>query len=142
MTHTQHTGRDRAVSPIIGIILMVAITVILAAVVGTFVLDFGDSVQKNVQAGATITHEPDNELVRITWASNQNANHLDVNVSATNSSGASLGTYDERLDTVGDVATIDCVSEFGQSGAQVHVTVTGHQGDSSTVILSKTVDEC
>ena len=32
---------DRAVSPVIGVILMVAITVILAAVIGTFVLDLG-----------------------------------------------------------------------------------------------------
>jgi flagellin-like protein len=33
---------DRAVSPVIGVILMVAITVILAAVIGTFVLTIGD----------------------------------------------------------------------------------------------------
>jgi flagellin-like protein len=38
------TEDDRAVSPVIGIILMVAITVILAAVIGTFVLGLGDSV--------------------------------------------------------------------------------------------------
>lgn len=37
-------GDDRAVSPVIGVILMVAITVILAAVIGTFVLDLGKSV--------------------------------------------------------------------------------------------------
>ena len=36
-------GDDRAVSPVIGVILMVAITVILAAVIGTFVLGLGDS---------------------------------------------------------------------------------------------------
>jgi flagellin-like protein len=34
-----------AVSPVIGVILMVAITVILAAVIGTFVLGLGDQVQ-------------------------------------------------------------------------------------------------
>ncbi|EMA70422.1 type IV pilin [Halorubrum kocurii] len=34
---------ERAVSPVIGVILMVAITVILAAVIGTFVLGLGDS---------------------------------------------------------------------------------------------------
>ncbi|PSQ55957.1 type IV pilin [Halobacteriales archaeon SW_8_68_21] len=34
---------DRGVSPVIGVILMVAITVILAAVIGTFVLGLGDS---------------------------------------------------------------------------------------------------
>jgi flagellin-like protein len=38
---------DDAVSPVIGVILMVAITVILAAVIGTFVLGLGGSVQQN-----------------------------------------------------------------------------------------------
>ena len=38
---------DRAVSPVIGVILMVAITVILAAVIGTFVLGLGDSLGDN-----------------------------------------------------------------------------------------------
>jgi flagellin-like protein len=36
------TGEYRAVSPVIGVILMVAITVILAAVIGAFVLEIGD----------------------------------------------------------------------------------------------------
>jgi len=35
---------ERAVSPVIGVILMVSITVILAAVIGVFVLEFGSSV--------------------------------------------------------------------------------------------------
>jgi len=35
---------DRGVSPVIGVILMVAITVILAAVIGAFVLNLGNSV--------------------------------------------------------------------------------------------------
>ena len=38
---------DRAVSPVIGVILMVAITVILAAVIGTFVLGLGDQLGDN-----------------------------------------------------------------------------------------------
>ncbi|NHN58814.1 MULTISPECIES: type IV pilin [Halorussus] len=37
---------ERAVSPVIGVILMVAITVILAAVIGTFVLGLGDRVSQ------------------------------------------------------------------------------------------------
>ncbi len=41
---------DRAVSPVIGVILMVAITVILAAVIGTFVLGLGDSLEQAPQA--------------------------------------------------------------------------------------------
>jgi len=38
---------EDAVSPVIGIVLMVAITVILAAVIGTFVLGLGQSVEDN-----------------------------------------------------------------------------------------------
>ncbi|WP_435346339.1 type IV pilin [Haloarchaeobius sp. HRN-SO-5] len=37
---------DDAVSPVIGVILMVAITVILAAVIGAFVLNIGDSTEQ------------------------------------------------------------------------------------------------
>jgi len=45
MEFKQLLSDDRAVSPVIGVILMVAITVILAAVIGTFVLGLGDQVQ-------------------------------------------------------------------------------------------------
>lgn len=45
---------ERGVSPVIGVILMVAITVILAAVIGTFVLNLGGSVSSNAQAGVSV----------------------------------------------------------------------------------------
>ncbi len=59
---------DRAVSPVIGVILMVAITVILAAVIGAFVLGLGDQVSNNAPSASfsydfdgntnvTITHD-------------------------------------------------------------------------------------
>ncbi len=38
---------DRAVSPVIGVILMVAITVLLAAVIGTFVFDLGEDFRED-----------------------------------------------------------------------------------------------
>nr|WP_049904840.1 type IV pilin N-terminal domain-containing protein [Natrialba asiatica] len=45
---------ERAVSPVIGVILMVAITVILAAVIAAFVLDMGDNMgQGQVNAGVS-----------------------------------------------------------------------------------------
>ncbi|WP_138006546.1 type IV pilin [Halalkalirubrum salinum] len=47
---------DRAVSPVIGVILMVAITVILAAVIGTFVIGLGDDIGDSTpNAQLTIT---------------------------------------------------------------------------------------
>jgi len=69
MNFKQLFDDDRAVSPVIGVILMVAITVILAAVIGTFVLGLGDQVQSttpqasfgfdtaDAKEEATITHE-------------------------------------------------------------------------------------
>jgi flagellin-like protein len=47
---------EDAVSPVIGVILMVAITVILAAVIGTFVLGLGDQVQ-NTSPQASFTFD-------------------------------------------------------------------------------------
>jgi flagellin-like protein len=47
---------DDAVSPVIGVILMVAITVILAAVIGTFVLGLGDQVS-NTAPTASFTFD-------------------------------------------------------------------------------------
>jgi len=58
---------DDAVSPVIGVILMVAITVILAAVIATFVLGLGDSLRNTAPQASfsfdftstdvTVTHD-------------------------------------------------------------------------------------
>ena len=66
---------NRAVSPVIGVILMVAITVILAAVIGTFVLGMSDQVGDTApqasfgfdadsagNSSVTITHEQGAEI--------------------------------------------------------------------------------
>jgi flagellin-like protein len=50
---------SRAVSPVIGVILMVAITVILAAVIGTFVLGLGDSVESAPQTSFNFDYTAD-----------------------------------------------------------------------------------
>jgi flagellin-like protein len=83
---------DDAVSPVIGVILMVAITVILAAVIGTFVLGLGDQVREtapNAQfswddytdsvddstAAITLTHDGGSsiEAQRLTFGGDVNA---------------------------------------------------------------------
>ncbi|NLV07331.1 type IV pilin [Haloarcula rubripromontorii] len=51
---------DDAVSPVIGVILMVAITVILAAVIASFVLGLGDQAQQATpQASFSFDYESD-----------------------------------------------------------------------------------
>lgn len=55
---------ERGVSPVIGVILMVAITVILAAVIGSFVLNLGDQIggsTPQAQLGVSVS-ATDNEV--------------------------------------------------------------------------------
>jgi flagellin-like protein len=76
---------DEAVSPVIGVILMVAITVILAAVIGTFVLGLGGSVQQTApQASFTF------DLDTTTTSDNCNGNLEDT----SNPSGVLSITHD------------------------------------------------
>jgi len=77
---------DRAVSPVIGVILMVAITVILAAVIGTFVLGLGDQVQSTTpQASFGFDTSDSKEVVTITHESGDtiDANNLQVKAGIT-----------------------------------------------------------
>jgi flagellin-like protein len=60
MEFKQLFADDDAVSPVIGVILMVAITVILAAVIGTFVLGLGDQVS-NTSPQASFTFDFDED---------------------------------------------------------------------------------
>mgnify|MGYP006284982963 FL=1 len=124
------SGNDRAVSPVIGVILMVAITVILAAVIGTFVLGLGDSVQQNVQAGATVNGDADANTISVTYNSAQDsATELSATYYSGGSAQSTLG-----MSTIGESVTFS-----PGSGGDYRVVVTATNGDTSTVILEKTV---
>ena len=61
---------ERAVSPVIGVILMVAITVILAAVIGAFVLGLGDDLGNNAGPQAQLSFDYDTEADELTITHN------------------------------------------------------------------------
>ncbi|MFC6836822.1 type IV pilin N-terminal domain-containing protein [Halomarina ordinaria] len=113
------TTDDRAVSPVIGVILMVAITVILAAVIGTFVLGLGDSMGNNAPSasfsfdqdgdvatsGATLDIEHnggqtlDSENVEVRYKGEEITDDMDTSFTSDISSGA-IATVD-----ISDTAT-------------------------------------
>ena len=136
------TGDERGVSPVIGVILMVAITVILAAVIGTFVLGLGDSVQQNAQAGVSFSQESvdDGFSVTITVNSVQRADSIEYQVNDAAGDGdpqtdsfTSLGTQ------VGESVTIGTSGgDHLESGDKIIVRAT-FQG-SSNVISEYTVN--
>lgn len=130
---------ERAVSPVIGVILMVAITVILAAVIAAFVLDLGDSTSANAQASFTV--EQDSGTVTISL---NNANRLDgvslagdcdAEFDSTNwgsSSSPSVGSSSE-ISNQGGTGTDDC-------SADDELNIVGHYEGSENVIQSFTFD--
>ena len=68
---TQSNADDRAVSPVIGVILMVAITVILAAVIGTFVLGLGDQLGDTAPQASFDIESANDTTVNITKTGGQ-----------------------------------------------------------------------
>ncbi len=120
---------ERGVSPVIGVILMVAITVILAAVIASFVLGFGDSVSENVQAGADISQTNDGNA-SVTWISEGNAESLNVTASASSAEftggddGGNLSSVGESVKVVADseTETTITVTAIGSGGSRTVVT--------------------
>lgn len=154
------TKDDDAVSPVIGVILMVAITVILAAVIGTFVLGLGSNVSENVQAGVNVQFDSTNNRVDVTFVSNQNAEYVNVTFVTSGTEGkARLNQTGDRvrlanwLTSSGDACVYNGTggspacpgwAEYGSSssisvsdGDDVTVTATGHSGDQQTVLVDQ-----
>ena len=107
----QKFGDDRAVSPVIGVILMVAITVILAAVIATFVLDLGDQVQGNASAGVSVDESTSPHTVTITTlGSNTDSVECADNGNSANTVGGTFSCPDgSNLVAVGSGETKDAV---------------------------------
>jgi flagellin-like protein len=72
---------DNAVSPVIGVILMVAITVILAAVIATFVLGLGDQVSDTAPQ-ASFDFETNGNDIKITHAGGATLDRENIEVSS------------------------------------------------------------
>ncbi len=137
---------DRAVSPVIGVILMVAITVILAAVIGTFVLGLGDQIQSttpqasfgfdsaDAKTNVTITHQsgdsiPANNL-NITATENFNQSGEGGYSLSTKSWSDFTGTSESV--SAGSSVTIQANSDFG--GETIRVIYNNPNADSSSTL--------
>ncbi|QAU13391.1 type IV pilin [Halorubrum sp. BOL3-1] len=75
---TQSNADDRAVSPVIGVILMVAITVILAAVIGTFVLGLGDQLGDTAPQASFTVDGNESTSINITKTGGQSIESADL----------------------------------------------------------------
>jgi flagellin-like protein len=149
---------EEAVSPVIGVILMVAITVILAAVIGTFVLGLGDQVQStspqasfnfDFDAGGdgTFTGANNDDVLEITHDGGDSVPSARLTVLVGGSDASTL-TWDSSTAFSGDVAAGSTASytETGtagedhlQQGTSIRVTWTSESGDNSATLGSAEV---
>ena len=100
---------DRAVSPVIGVILMVAITVILAAVIGSFVLGLGNSVQQT-SPNANFQFDFDGNIATATHTGGDSIPSSQLEVVATNTTtfpGDTVSAGSTSNDT--DISSADTV---------------------------------
>ena len=120
----------RAVSPVIGVILMVAITVILAAVIGAFVLGLGDSVSDTAPS-AQISFDFDGTNVTLTHEGG--SSFADSAVRLTGPSGE-ISPLDGWGDPVraGNSIEVDFDGQ-ASSGDTIRVVWEGSGGSSSTI---------
>ena len=125
MSHKQTLETDSsAVSPVIGVILMVAITVILAAVVAAFVLDLAQATGANASAGISFSDSSSDQEVRVTITSVDRADRIEVRCG---------GSDEHEFDSprAGDSATI---SYDGTACADNPIQVIGiHQGNGAVL---------
>lgn len=78
MRATSIDGSDRAVSPVIGVVLMVAITVILAAVIGTFVLGLSDSLTTTPPQASFTVEDVNGDTVTLVKTGGEALNATDL----------------------------------------------------------------
>jgi flagellin-like protein len=135
---------DDAVSPVIGVILMVAITVILAAVIASFALSFADSGQSNApQVSFDSEYNADDNIVTLTVQSGDTFDAESVTFEGDLSTGpdAAVGeggddwTVSDSFDDGDSVSAGDSI-EVGVSGPDYTVELVwqGDDGGDSSII--------
>jgi FlaG/FlaF family flagellin (archaellin) len=143
---------EGAVSPVVGVVVMLAVLVLLAAIVGTFLMDFGDREEPPPQVAFSYDYDFDRNLT-ITVAGGDSFNSDRVTVDSFNSSlvifqGTGLGKYvgetwtdadadisgPERV-TAGDEVQLD---DIQYPGFELTIVWTSSSGERSAIIGSAT----
>ena len=127
-----------AVSPVVGSIIMVALTVMLASIIGSFVLDLGNNASTSPHANVEFAQDSDAGEVTARVTTMENADHV---VLATQGgevlSGDCTGKYvsdDTRcsLENIGDKATVGGLNEDDR------ITVIGYKTGENRVLKTYT----
>ncbi len=136
---------EDAVSPVIGVILMVAITVILAAVIAAFVFGMAGNIQKTKVVAATV-QQPSSSLISVTFQGGQDTatfNYANVTLTSTSCSAFSYSPNQGAFPLPGKLGNqVGCQTQIsctgGDFGGRDHVVVAGVFTDGSTQVILDT----
>jgi flagellin-like protein len=124
---------EEAVSPVIGVILMVAITVILAAVIAAFVFGMGSSLKKQYTIAATASSVSGN-IVVITYNGGADADQvMSLNASLNGTFLPASGNESFKAGVVGSQVNFQ-----GSPGRSDHVVVTATFQDNNQQLILDT----
>lgn len=113
----------RGVSPVIGVVLMVAVTVVLGAVVGTFVLELGQDVgAAGPSASLRVSADPATNNLTITHAGGDGLADARTRIVLTNRTDGARTTFEPGTTT-----------EVFSVGQQVVVNTTAPDGGAATI---------
>jgi flagellin-like protein len=131
---------DEAVSPVIGVILMVAITVILAAVIAAFVFGMAGNISKTKVVAAT-AQQPSADSIVVTYQGGQDAQTCTgVHWTITDASGSVLDDVWMGTNTGTSPLTVGTGLSLTGTAGKDHVVAVAHFSDGSDqVILDNTV---
>lgn len=129
--------KDDAVSPVIGVILMVAITVILAAVIAAFVFGMAGNVQKTKNIAATATQQ--GLTTTITYVGGPDSGDLATDglsyaVTSTNGTIIKSSTAFATPINVGS----SVMEPHSPAGTKDHVVVTAKFADGTSQVILDT----
>ncbi|MDS0278421.1 type IV pilin N-terminal domain-containing protein [Halomicroarcula sp. S1AR25-4] len=126
---------DDAVSPVIGVVLMVAITVILAAVIGSFVIGLGSTTNATPQASFTFDYDTGATQVTITHDGGDTLSKANLKVTDS--------TNDDLSISAGAPSEISAGNELVSggtydSGETIKVVYNSPNSDKSAVLATST----
>ena len=101
---------ERAVSPVIGVILMVAITVILAAVIGSFVLGIGGDIEETPQVRLSVSASSATASANISHDGGDALTGSNLEIIVNNASGSNSSKITEKTSGIQDLGVGDQTS--------------------------------
>jgi len=125
-------AEDRGVSPVIGVILMVAITVILAAVIATFVMNMGPD-EEQAPTSSWDFEWDGSDTVTISHDGGQDANGAELTIKeSSGAAGVTVNQFGSGTVSAGDETTVTGLS----GGETIEIVWNADQSDKSDILAT------